>query len=104
MESLHGFDVIEQYQTSAIRYQINFLLWGLQLAQCHYTPNFHGYLSLAQRNLIDKLDRSESLEMVEMGKSAGKFSFQCRPDRQGQYHVWWFFQRQYRHVHGQYRG
>lgn len=54
-ESLQGFQIIEQFQTSALRYQINNLLWPLQIAQCHYTPNFHGYLSQAQRNLIDKL-------------------------------------------------
>jgi hypothetical protein len=55
VEALDGFDVIEQFQTSGLRYQINNLLWALQVAQCHYTPNFHGYLSQAQRNLIDKL-------------------------------------------------
>ena len=43
------------FQTSAIRYQLNFLQWALAMAQLHYTPSFHGYLSAAQRNLIDKL-------------------------------------------------
>jgi MFS family permease len=55
VDALDGFDVIEQFQTSSLRYQINNLLWPLQLAQCLYTPSFHGYLSTAQRNLIDKL-------------------------------------------------
>ena len=79
VESLHGFDVIEQYQTSAIRYQINFLLWGLQLAQCHYTPNFHGYLSLAQRNLIDKLTVPKVWKWWRWENLLGNFRFNADP-------------------------
>jgi len=51
---LGGFDRVDQFQTSALRYQINHLGYALALAQCHYTPSFHGYLSLAQRNLIEQ--------------------------------------------------
>lgn len=54
VESFDGFDKIDQFQTASIRYQINALSYALSLAQCHYTPNFHGYLSQAQRQLIDK--------------------------------------------------
>lgn len=54
IEAFDGFDIIDQFQTSALRYQINLLGYGLGLAQCNLTPNFHGYLSQAQRNLIDK--------------------------------------------------
>jgi hypothetical protein len=54
----NGFDKKDQFQTAATRYQINALSYALGLAQCHYTPSFHGYLSQAQRNLIEKyLDR-----------------------------------------------
>ena len=51
---LGGFDRIDQFQTSSLRYQINHLGYTLALAQCHYTPSFHGYLSQAQRNLIEQ--------------------------------------------------
>jgi Linalool dehydratase/isomerase len=55
---LNGYDKVEQFQTSALRYQINHLGYGLGMLQCMYTPSFHGYLSLAQRNLIELyLDR-----------------------------------------------
>lgn len=54
VENFDGFDNIDQFQTSAIRYQINALAYALALSQCHYTPNFHGYLSQAQRQLIEK--------------------------------------------------
>lgn len=50
-----GFNIIEQFQPSAIRYQLNHLSYVLAIAQCQYAPSFHGYLSQAQRNCIDQL-------------------------------------------------
>lgn len=55
LDSFDGFDDIDQFQTSAIRYQICFQQYALAMSQLHHTPSFHGYLSAAQRNLIDKL-------------------------------------------------
>jgi hypothetical protein len=55
LDKFDGFTKVDQFQTSAIRYQLNFAQWALAMAQLHYTPSFHGYLSAAQRNLIDKL-------------------------------------------------
>ena len=57
IDKFDGFTKLDQFQTSAIRYQLNFSQWALAMAQLHYTPSFHGYLSAAQRNLIDKLTR-----------------------------------------------
>ena len=50
----NGFDIIDQFQTSSLRYQIDHAGYCLAELQCNWTPNFHGYLSLAQRNLIEK--------------------------------------------------
>lgn len=47
-------DVIDQFQTSAIRYQLYEIVNGLGLYQNVFAPNFHGYLSAAQRNTIEK--------------------------------------------------
>lgn len=55
LDKFDGFTKVDQFQTSAIRYQLNFSQWALAMAQLHYTPSFHGYLSAAQRNLVDKL-------------------------------------------------
>jgi len=55
----NGFDRIDQFQTAALRYQLNQLGYALSMAQCHYTPSFHGYLSQAQRNLIERNTRRE---------------------------------------------
>jgi hypothetical protein len=49
-----GFTIIDQFQPAALRYQINHMGFALGMAQGMYAPNFHGYLSQAQRNLIDK--------------------------------------------------
>jgi len=48
-----GYTIIDQFQPAALRYQINHLGYALGMVQCHYTPNFHGYLAQAQRNLIE---------------------------------------------------
>lgn len=55
LESFEGFNIIEQFQPSALRYQLNHLQFVLAVVQSQYAPNFRGYLSVAQRNLIDKL-------------------------------------------------
>jgi hypothetical protein len=52
--TLEGFDRIDQFQTSALRYQLNQVGWTLAIAQRHYAPNFHGYLSEAQRRVIEQ--------------------------------------------------
>ncbi len=49
-----GFTIIDQFQPAALRYQLNHMGFALGLMQAHYTPNFHGYLLRAQRNLIEK--------------------------------------------------
>lgn len=54
LAAFEGFDRIEQFQTSSIRYQITTLGLALSTLQYARTPAFHGYLSAAQRNLIDK--------------------------------------------------
>lgn len=54
IDSFKGFTIIDQFQPAALRYQINHMGFALGLMQAHYTPNFHGYLAEAQRNLIEK--------------------------------------------------
>ncbi|MCK9541522.1 MAG: hypothetical protein M0R03_05755 [Novosphingobium sp.] len=49
-----GYDQRDIFQTASVRYQINFLGYALAQQQALYTPSFHGYLSEAQRRLIEK--------------------------------------------------
>lgn len=54
VDQFNGFDIIDQFQPAALRYQINHMGFALAIAQGSYAPNFHGYLGEAQRNLIEK--------------------------------------------------
>ncbi len=54
VDAWEGFDKIEQFQTSSVRYQVTTMGHALSTLQYARMPAFHGYLNLAQRNLIDK--------------------------------------------------
>jgi len=49
-----GFDIVDQFQTASLRYQINNCGYALAEIQTNYLPNFRGYLETAQLNLIEK--------------------------------------------------
>jgi hypothetical protein len=77
--SLEGFTIIDQFQTSALRYQINNISYALSLAQCHYTPSFHGYLSQGQRNLIEQMLQRKVWGYWRWERLWGKFSLDFDP-------------------------
>ncbi len=54
IDGFAGFNFLDQFQFAAVRYQMNWMQYALSMAQYARTPAFHGYLSLAQRNLIEK--------------------------------------------------
>jgi hypothetical protein len=54
IDEFNGFDFIDQFQPSAIRYQINNLCYALSLANYTRLPAMRGYLHEAQRRLIEK--------------------------------------------------
>jgi hypothetical protein len=49
-----GFEWVDQFQTAAVRYQLNFIGYALSMAQASRLPALDGYLNEAQRRLIDK--------------------------------------------------
>ena len=49
-----GFEWIDQFQSAAVRYQLNFAGFALSLLQFTHLPAFGGYLTQAQANLIEK--------------------------------------------------
>ena len=53
VDQFDGFQWIEQFQTSAVRYQLSFAGYALAMAQSRL-PAFAGYLHQAQVNLIEK--------------------------------------------------
>lgn len=54
-ERFDGFEWFDQFQTAAVRYQINFCGYALSMAQFSHLPALRGYLHDAQHNLIEKL-------------------------------------------------
>ena len=54
VEDFEGFEWLDQFQTAAVRYQINFISYALSIAQADFMPDFTGYISKAQRNLRAK--------------------------------------------------
>jgi hypothetical protein len=55
VDRFDGFEWIDQFQTAAVRYQINFASYALAMAGHVHLPAFTGYLLTAQRNLAEKL-------------------------------------------------
>jgi len=55
VDSFDGFEFLDQFRESAVRYQLNYAQWGIALAQYRCTPAFGGYASEAQRRLILKM-------------------------------------------------
>jgi hypothetical protein len=54
VEAFEGFEWRDQFQTAAVRYQLNFMSYALSLAQAHQLQAFSGYLVEAQRMLLAK--------------------------------------------------
>jgi linalool dehydratase/isomerase-like protein len=54
VDRFDGFEWRDQFQTAAVRYQVNFLSYALSMAAHAYLPAFDGYLAAAQRNLVAK--------------------------------------------------
>lgn len=55
VENFDGFEWLDQFQTAAVRYQINFLGYALSMAQASHLSALHGYLDDAQGRLVKKL-------------------------------------------------
>lgn len=55
IDAFEGFEWRDQFQTAAIRYQLNFLSYALAMVQANHLPASGDYLSLAQDNLLAKL-------------------------------------------------
>jgi hypothetical protein len=72
-------DIIDQFQTSAIRYQLYQGQWELAVFQTHYAPNFHGYLTASQRGLIEKSLTQRVMNFWKWECLLGKFSFDWDP-------------------------
>ncbi|NKI16587.1 hypothetical protein HCU74_04030 [Spongiibacter sp. KMU-166] len=74
-----GYNKIDQFQTSALRYQLNTVGYALGEMQCHYTPNFHGYLNTAQQRLIEQMLQRPIWGYWPLENMWGNFNFNFDP-------------------------
>jgi Linalool dehydratase/isomerase len=54
VDEFSGFEWRDQFQTAAVRYQLNFLSYAISMAQHHYLPAATAYVTQAQDNLLAK--------------------------------------------------
>ncbi|MEO8387663.1 MAG: hypothetical protein ABI893_01930 [Polaromonas sp.] len=54
LNEFSGFEQRDQFQTAALRYQVNFLAYGIALTQARFTPALGGYMRDAQSKLLHK--------------------------------------------------
>lgn len=73
------FGVIDQFQTSALRYQLYEMMYTYGIYQGTYTPNFHGYLSQAFRNTIEKSFTKKVMNFWKWESLLGKFTTDYDP-------------------------
>ncbi|MCV9934921.1 hypothetical protein OIU35_00960 [Boseaceae bacterium BT-24-1] len=54
-ERFDGFEWRDQFQTAAVRYQVNFVSYALALARANYAPAADAYFLTAQQSLLTKI-------------------------------------------------
>ena len=54
IDQFEGFEWLDQFQTAAVRYQLNFMSYALSLAQSVHMPALQGYMTEAQNRLVLK--------------------------------------------------
>ena len=74
-----GFTKKDNIQLAALRYQLNYINYGLSTLQCKYAPNFHGYLNRAQRYAIESLTAPEVCGYWKLEAMWGKLQWQPDP-------------------------
>lgn len=78
-DEFNGFEWLDQFQTAAIRYQINFMGYALSMAQANYLPAFSGYMHEAQKNLILKQTNHRVWKYWAIENLWGNFTYNPDP-------------------------
>lgn len=79
VDEFNGFDFIDQFQPSAVRYQINNLGYALSLANYIRLPAMRGYLVDAQRRLIEKKKQHRVWKYWALESLWGNFRHEPNP-------------------------
>lgn len=79
VDAFDGFEWRDQFQTAAVRYQINFISYALSIAQRAYVPAFKGYFAEAQQRLIAKQQNPRVWRYWRLENLWGNFSSDADP-------------------------
>jgi len=74
-----GFNIVDQFQTSSLRYQLYEIAYCLGTYQCIYTPSMRGKLSEAQTKVIDKSLTQKVMNYWKWESLFGHFSTNYDP-------------------------
>ncbi|MEO8530945.1 MAG: hypothetical protein ABI459_06965, partial [Deltaproteobacteria bacterium] len=75
----NGFDHLDQFQTAALRYQVNFIAYALAAVQARYLPAYEGHLAEAQRRLLAKLGEPVVWSYWKAEAAWGQFRWNADP-------------------------
>jgi hypothetical protein len=79
LDNWSNFTIIDQFQTSALRYQVYEMMYCLGIYQGIYAPNFHGYCSEFFRKAIERSLMPKVLGFWKWESLWGKFSTNFDP-------------------------
>lgn len=79
VDQFNGFEILDQFQTAAIRYQINFMGYALSMAQKNAPPHMQSEITQAQKNLLQKVAHHRVWKYWEIENIWGNFRFDQNP-------------------------
>lgn len=79
VERFDGFEWRDQFQTAAVRYQVNFIAYALAVARANYTPAADAYFSQAQRSLQAKIGDRRLWRYWQIENAWGNFRLDADP-------------------------
>ena len=106
LDDWSDWDVIEQFQPAALRYQIDHLIYTMALQKYARTPAFRGYHDEAMRRLIDKYQEKKVWSYWAYENLWGNFEWNPDPARKQNIMLTGFFALSlgsYQTVTGDYR-
>lgn len=79
VEQFEGFEWRDQFQTAAVRYQVNFMAYALAIARQRYAPAAEGYFLDAQKQLLAKIGDRRLWRYWQLENAWGRLRFGADP-------------------------
>lgn len=79
VEQFDGFEWRDQFQTAAVRYQVNFMSYALAMAQRRHAPATQSYFAKAQENLLAKIGDRRMWSYWQLENAWGNFRLNDDP-------------------------